>query len=55
MFANSSVGGKFLVLRPKSKSTNVLCLTGIRISLYNAVTLDQVDKIVAFIKEYYVL
>ncbi|KAG8699329.1 Phosphoserine transaminase [Ceratobasidium sp. 395] len=26
---------------------------GIRISLYNAVTLDQVDKIVAFIKEYY--
>ncbi|KAG9098742.1 Phosphoserine transaminase [Ceratobasidium sp. 370] len=26
---------------------------GIRISLYNAVTLEQVDKIVAFIKEYY--
>ncbi|KAL5636832.1 hypothetical protein ACGC1H_000711 [Rhizoctonia solani] len=26
---------------------------GIRISLYNAVTLEQVDKIVAFIKQYY--
>lgn len=26
---------------------------GIRISLYNAVSLEQVDKIVAFIKEYY--
>ncbi|QRV87344.1 aminotransferase class-V protein [Ceratobasidium sp. AG-Ba] len=28
-------------------------LLGIRISLYNAVTLEQVDKIVAFLKEYY--
>ncbi|KAF8759649.1 Phosphoserine aminotransferase [Rhizoctonia solani] len=28
---------------------------GIRISLYNAVTLEQVDKIVAFIKQYYAL
>ena len=33
--------------------TTILTLLGIRVSLYNAITEEQVDKLVAFIREYF--
>ena len=47
---SSSVGGKLPICLSSDIATH--CALGIRVSLYNAVTEEETDKLVSYMKEF---